>query len=114
MHFLEAVGIYLIGELVGAGLFSWVRKLLGPKTTDASQVWTGLLKGMFERLVLVTGLIQGIPQIVIAFGALKIGTRLHDSTRISNDYFLIGNLLSLLIAFGDVALIQKIGRIAAL
>ncbi|MEA1991969.1 MAG: hypothetical protein U9N58_07225, partial [Thermodesulfobacteriota bacterium] len=41
------------------------------------------------------GLLHGFPQILIAFGALKLGTRLHEEKQdeISNNYFLLGNLI---------------------
>ena len=37
---------------------------------------------------------------LIAFGAMKLGTRLHteEGSDISNTYFLVGNLLSMLLA----------------
>jgi hypothetical protein len=45
-------------------------------------------------------LLHGFPQILIAFAAMKLGTRLHHEKEsdISNTYFLVGNLMSILIA----------------
>lgn len=105
MDFRDVALVYVVGELVGTVLFSLLRRKIGPQDSELHAAWKALLKGMFERIVLIVGLLQGIPQIVIAFGALKIGTRLHDSSKISNDYFLIGNLLSILIALIDVTVI---------
>lgn len=47
---------------------------------------------------IVGGFVLGYPQVIIAFGALKIGTRFQRSSSVSNDYFLIGNFISLLTA----------------
>ncbi|MCC5933358.1 MAG: hypothetical protein LAT75_06895 [Candidatus Cyclonatronum sp.] len=57
-----------------------------------------IFKGVLERLFLITGILLGYPQVIIAFGALKIGTRFRNSEKgkVSDDYFLIGNLVSLL------------------
>jgi hypothetical protein len=64
-----------------------------------------VLKGILERLLLIIGLMNGYPQVITAFAALKIGTRINDKEhKISNDYFLIGNLISLLAALGYVLL----------
>ncbi|MEX0928544.1 MAG: hypothetical protein WDZ53_03995, partial [Balneolales bacterium] len=58
-----------------------------------------IAKGIMERITLYVGLVHGFPQIIIAFGAFKIATRLRDNEqeddRVSNDYFLVGNLISL-------------------
>lgn len=54
-----------------------------------------VFKGILERFVIFFCLSIGIQQILIVFGALKIGTRLvnQKTNTISNDYFLIGNLI---------------------
>ena len=58
-----------------------------------------VVKGIVERLFLFMALIYGFPQALIAFGALKIGTRfVKEANKISNDYFYLGNIISLLIA----------------
>lgn len=46
------------------------------------------------------GLLAGFPHVLIAFGALKISTRLSEEQgdHISNTYFLTGNLVSILFA----------------
>lgn len=63
-----------------------------------------VLKGVLERLLLIRGILSGYPQVIIAFGALKIGTRFQQNNKVSNDYFLIGNFISLLIAIFFVVL----------
>ena len=53
--------------------------------------------------MLLIGFIASIPTIVVFFGAIKLGTRLKEvnETKITNDYFLIGNALS-----ANVAIIE--------
>ncbi len=68
-----------------------------------------VLKGMLERLVLVVGLLSGYPHVITAFGALKIGTRIAEGeNKVSNDYFLVGNLISILAAIVFVAISTKL------
>lgn len=55
-------------------------------------------KGFLERLTISIGLILGLASILIVFGAIKLGTRFKDDQDIKNDYFLIGNFSSILIA----------------
>jgi hypothetical protein len=56
-----------------------------------------VFKGVFERFVLSIGLILSFPTILIVFGTLKIATRFKDE-EMKNDYFLIGNVSSILLA----------------
>lgn len=56
-----------------------------------------VFKGVFERIVLSIGLILSFPTILIVFGTLKIATRFKDE-EMKNDYFLIGNVSSILLA----------------
>ena len=126
MKALAALLVLVIGELAAAWPVFWMlRKKLGPgqpagegaEAPDPSQPkkgdWT-VFKGVLERAVLLVGLLAGYPQVIIAFGALKLGTRLHEDfeepapqtsppsrkhkENISNNYFLIGNLVSILLA----------------
>lgn len=57
-----------------------------------------VFKGLLERFILYLCLVIGLTQILIVFGALKIGTRIDKNVEIKNDYFLIGNFSSILIA----------------
>lgn len=66
-----------------------------------------VLKGMLERFVLIIGLLAEYPHVITAFGALKIGTRIkNEENKVSNDYFLVGNLISILAAIGYVAIVS--------
>lgn len=55
-------------------------------------------KGIFERFIISVGLILGLVPIIIVFATIKLGTRFDKTKDIKNDYFLIGNLSSILIA----------------
>ena len=98
-EYLKALGIFACGEIFSLVIFPILNCFLGP---GAHKAWDALaiFKGIIERLVLFTALVHGYPQILIAFGAMKLGTRLHDEkeSTISNSYFLLGNLLSMFIA----------------
>lgn len=61
----------------------------------------GMLKGALERACLFFSLYLNFPQMLIAFGALKVGTRLgkDKDSKVSNDYYLIGNLISIFLVF---------------
>ena len=57
-----------------------------------------VLKGILERFFLFLALIYNFPQALIAFAAIKLGTRfVQEENKISNDYFFIGNMTSLLL-----------------
>ncbi len=98
MNYLFVILIFVAGESVGYFIFLSVRRKLG--RDERSKNKRPVLKGILERLMLYVGLLHGFPQILIAFAALKLGTRFREDeeNRISNDYFLIGNLISILLA----------------
>lgn len=85
---------YVIIEIIINLIFSYVRNQLNPKEKRSRSI----IKGVIERVFLITGLMLSYPQVIIAFGALKIGTRFQKNSEISNDYFLIGNFISLFAA----------------
>jgi len=59
------------------------------------------VKGILERLFLFLCLVMAIPQGIIAFAALKVGSRFtKDAREITADYFFLGNTISLLLAVG--------------
>jgi hypothetical protein len=90
------IPIILIGEFGATFLFRFIHKKLGPGEADQKPSLITVLKGVIERSVITVFLVFNYPHILIAFAALKLGTRFQDEdTKISNDYFLIGNLISL-------------------
>ena len=55
-----------------------------------------IVKGILERFTIYFCLVIGLPQVLIVFGAIKIGTRLEKTKEVTNDYFLVGNFISIL------------------
>lgn len=94
MNWIWFILAYIIMECVINGVFHIVSKRLKSEENRGISVF----KGVLERAFLIIGLMAGYPQVIIAFGALKIGTRFQKNSKISNDYFLIGNFISLLTA----------------
>lgn len=91
--------VFVIGEMISYPIFYLLNRAMtkGGKGPGLKSVF----KGVLERLFLFIGLINNIPTVLIVLGALKLGTRIREDEkdqRISNDYFLIGNLISFLIA----------------
>lgn len=109
MKYLTATVIFVIGELVGLLIFAAVKSAIGPPKTSPARK-ASVVKGILERAVLFTGLLHGFPQILIAFGALKLGTRLYEDKEsdISNSYFLVGNLISILLAMLYAIITKKL------
>jgi hypothetical protein len=109
LQYIIALVVFICQEFVGLIIFPLLNRHLAPKGMKA---WApkAILKGILERLVLTTALIHGYPQMLIAFGAMKLGTRLHEEngSEISNTYFLVGNLLSILLAMLSSIIITKI------
>src|SRR5262245_28398483 len=70
--------IILVGEMVFHLLFwlvkwSFALREFGTKSRE-------VFKGIIERLMLSVGIAHGIPTVVIAFGALKVATKLSLSS----------------------------------
>ena len=109
MNYLCAIMFFVAGEIMGLVIFPIITRTLGPKGLKPFDSLS-IFKGVLERLVLFIALLNNIPQILIAFSAMKIATRLHEDTenQISNAYFLVGNLLSILIAVIAVILTKHL------
>lgn len=109
LKLLLALAAFFIGELIAWISFAMVRRLYAPQLEGVEKSrHAAMLKGVLERLVMYVGLLMNYSVVIAAFGAFKLGTRFKDSPEnpVSNDYFLIGNLLSLLIVFAEVLLFQ--------
>lgn len=89
------VTIFVVGELMALLIFFLVTKVFGRSLSLSS-----VLRGALERSFIYIILIVNLPQGLAFYGALKIATRLKDDDKISNDYFLTGNLISVLIVIG--------------
>lgn len=89
--------IFICGEIIATIIFKIIQYYLGENLNY--KVDRAVIKGILERLFLFLALIYKLPQALIAFAAIKIGTRfIEEESKISNDYFYIGNITSLLLA----------------
>lgn len=99
------VGIITGTELFSIALFTAIARLSkSSKSVNAGSI----AKGLFERAFIVFALLSDYPQALTLFAALKIGTRIKDDNHISNDYYLVGNLISVSLAIFYTLLIQHL------
>jgi hypothetical protein len=100
-------------EIIAIFIFKWIRNTFAKKENNTTQKadWS-VLKGLVERGMLLLGFVAAIPTIVVFFGAIKLGTRLKESSdsRISNDYFLIGNIASAIVVLLEYLLFQLLSK----
>jgi hypothetical protein len=86
-----------------------------PKSIRASELdHKSLLKGIVERFFLMVSLINNFPHALTLFGTLKLATRLKresDNEKINestfNDFYLIGNFISVIMAIFYAFLYSK-------
>ncbi len=109
--YMLALLVFICQEAVGLIIFPILNRYLGPKNIKTWD-FISIFKGILERFVLLTALIHDYPQILIAFAAMKLGTRINEEqdTKISNSYFLIGNLISILLAMISSIIIKDIWK----
>lgn len=97
--FIMYLLIFILGEIVAFIVFPTLRRTIaGTPAVKKPDIET--FKGILERLVIFVGLTSDYATVLVMFGALKLGTRLSNEgdAKISNNYFLIGNFVSVLIA----------------
>ncbi len=94
-NLLIHITIFAVGELIALIIFYLITKMFKRDLTLSS-----ILRGGLERAFVFIVLLMEMPAGIAFFGALKIATRLKDDDKISNDYFLVGNLVSVLIVIG--------------
>lgn len=100
MTFLKIVIAVVVGEVLIHVLLYVISRFIG-KTNKDKISRTSVLKGVLERFFVVVTLWFGLTHALTLLGALKIATRIKDTEdKVSNDFFLIGNLVSVLAAIG--------------
>jgi hypothetical protein len=88
--------VFIGGECAAYFIFPLVKRIFSEKWQW--RIDLQVTKGWLERLFLFLCLVYNLPHALIAFGAIKIGTRVNDrENKISNDYFFVGNMVSLLL-----------------
>jgi hypothetical protein len=98
--------IFIIGELlINTTFFPYLKRYFEDKNKSGDNsdkkifnIEISTFKGLLERFVIYFALTINLSQILIVYGALKIGTRFEKNDKIKNDYFLIGNFTSILLS----------------
>ncbi len=109
--------IFLVTEIITAFLFALTAQIFYKKIGFD---FKSILKGIIERIFLFIALSNDYTQVLTFFSALKLGTRLkhtetnNDGENNFNDYYLVGNLVSVAIAIGYVYLFKNLEHIAFL
>lgn len=91
---MKYIVLYITIELLSnLTVFPVLNKIYGAKQEKGEKMppW---LKGVIERICLITGLKLSFPHVLVAFGALKIGTQLDRSgseSKKDTEYYLVGN-----------------------
>jgi hypothetical protein len=104
-------GILIVGvfatEVILAFCFAAVAQLYSYKV---GLDFRSIIKGVIERGFIFVALINDFPHAITFFSALKLATRLKRTDSDENhynDYYLIGNLVSVGAAVGYVVVVQK-------
>ena len=105
---LTYAGFLMLGEVVIHLLFFLISKSIGNPNRDRINLST-VMKGWLERAFIAVVLVLGIASAITMLGALKIATRIKDEeSKVSNDFFLMGNLVSVMFGIGYYVLYVKI------
>ena len=114
MSFCIKILIILTLEII----LIFVFRLITPKDKRIRLIQLkSILKGVIERVFLTYSILCGYPHALTLFGALKLGTRLKSADNEAtpegrlkesnfNDYFLIGNFISVLFSIIYVQLLK--------
>lgn len=101
-------GIFIACEIIVAFCFALTAQVFYEKIgLDIKSI----MKGVIERLFLLIALVNSYSHALTLFSALKLATRLkhtetQDGENKFNDYYLIGNFVSVAVAMGYVCLYQ--------
>lgn len=99
------IGLAIVCEIILGFVFSAFAQIFYQKNGID---FRSLLKGIIERLFLFVSLVNDFPHALTLFGALKVATRLkhtnltHDEDDSFNNFYLIGNFISVMIAIGYI------------
>ncbi|MCU0418056.1 MAG: hypothetical protein MUC38_00230 [Cyclobacteriaceae bacterium] len=96
------------GEILLHFLFFLLSKFIGKGKKDKVDR-TSILKGVLERLFVVVSFFYGFSSALTLLGALKIATRIKDTEdKVSNDFFVIGNLISILFGIAYYIVLREL------
>lgn len=105
--------IFFFSEVLIAFVFAIIAQIFYQKI---GLDFKAIFKGIIERLFLFITLINGYTQALTFFSALKLATRLKHNDNLSqmegfNDYYLLGNLISVSVAIFYVWLFKDFEKI---
>ncbi len=106
--------LYVLFILIAEFCLSFVFSFFTPKAMKSKGIdYASIGKGVAERLFLLITLVSGYPHALTVFSALKLGSRLtyNVDEKIENSYnnfFLLGNFISVIVAIGYVSLYEKL------
>lgn len=102
------IGILIAGEVLIHFLFFLVSKFIGKGNKDKIDR-TSVLKGILERMFVVVSFFYAFTSALTLLGALKIATRIKDTEdKVSNDFFVIGNLISILFGIAYYLVLKQL------
>jgi hypothetical protein len=107
LHFF---GLVLVTEIVMAFIFAAIAQIFYKRQ---GLDFRSIIKGIIERGFITLSLLNDYPHAITFFSALKLGTRLKHkdlddaSENAFNDFYLVGNLLSVAVAMGYVIVYKR-------
>lgn len=121
MGYVAFLLLIAVGEVVFHLVFAVTSRLFAFEV-DKSARWREAAKGILERIMLSFGVAHGVITVIIAFAALKVATKISlssneaDKGKIArhNDYFIVGNVLSIFFALSYAILARKLGLVTAM
>lgn len=99
------IGTIIVSEIILGFIFSVIAQVFYKKVGID---FRSLFKGVVERAFLFVALANDYPHALTLFGALKVATRLKhaspnaDDEDSFNNFYLIGNFISVMVAIGYV------------
>ena len=103
MSALKIVAMLILGELLIHVLFFSLSKFFGKDKKDKIN-GISIFKGVLERTFILVSFHFDMTSALTLLGALKIATRIKDTEdKISNGFFLVGNLISVLFGIGIIS-----------
>jgi hypothetical protein len=104
----QSAALLVAGEFTIHVLFFVISRTIGKSNKDKIS-GTSILKGILERTFVIVSLWFNMTGALTLLGALKIATRIKDNEdKVSNDFFLIGNLISVLFGIGYYEILEQI------
>jgi hypothetical protein len=109
---LKVLAVLIAGELLVHVLFFGISKFFGKDKKDKIS-GASIFKGVIERTFVVVSLHFNMTSALTLLGALKIATRIKDTEdKVSNDFFLVGNLISVLFGIGYYIILKELNLIS--